>query len=427
MAGPMRAAFFPLLVATTITSAAAAQPPAGGAAGLDAALRPASPGRHHPAYLEAQTALARQELGAAEAAAARVPTGTDDALELAWRIARAKKSAGRIGEAAAAWCDADPTGRACADAELYGRGVPATKVVVKSERPAPLAPSAPFPLALGRAGPVEAGFIMDSGASETVISTALARRLGLKVTKAAFPIGVAGGGAQAVARLAILPSLDVGPVRVENLPVLVVDLPDLEKNRISGIVSPQQAFDGARVTFDFARHRMRVETPAAPAPATGGITVPYFYAGLDLVVPARVGEGRTALFGLDTGMARACAVSTDYAPEAETEGGGSVTVHGAGGHATLDTLPEAAVFLGEEAIGAGACVRSPMRKVGIPVSGLLGNALWKDGRIVLDTVAHTVTLVAGPAAAVADAEASGPAGGGAGGEGAAAPEARTVR
>jgi predicted aspartyl protease len=81
-------------------------------------------------------------------------------------------------------------------------------------------------LAQGSAGPLSnLNLLLDTGTSSTILDQRLARRLQL-VEKSAV-IAVTNGRVQA--RTATVPSLGIGPIRRENLPVLIQDLDFLQK------------------------------------------------------------------------------------------------------------------------------------------------------------------------------------------------------
>ncbi|MHB8417658.1 MAG: retropepsin-like aspartic protease [Myxococcales bacterium] len=346
-------------------------------------------------YVRARVHLARGELLPAEldAAALGGPLGA----QAAWYLAHARGVPAAIARASAKACaTGEPTGRACADAELYRgeRRGPAVELSAPTE--VPLATRAPFPLLLARAGPVKTGFAVDSGASDSVISTSLARKLGLPLTRASFPVGVAAGGARADAHLTFLPELTLGGLTVRRLPVLVLDLGDVERAGIDGLLSPQ-ALPGVTVAIDFGRHVLRVSPGSAPPPASpDAVTLPYVQAGFDLAVEASVGGGPRALFGLDTGMEGALALSRGYAQAGELPrtAADAVEIGGAGNTASLETLPPLPVQLGPLQLRPqGRCVLSPMAKADVGLAGLLGDGLFEGGVVVLDNARRQVTVL----------------------------------
>ncbi len=387
------------LLATFFAAAPSASPAARALRRGDLASALAEPAANgeEAGYIRARVDIARGELSAAEREGARLPAGGVKAAQIAWYLAHARGDGPAIGRAAARLCRlGDRTGRACADSELYGRPPPAPQVALSAPTEVPLSTTAPVPVALVRAGGSRTGMVIDSGASETVISVSLARALGLRTTRAAFPVGVAAGGSRTEARLAVLPSLAVGGLTVHDLPVLVVDLGELERVGVFGIVSPQQAFAGVTATLDLGRHRLHLAPGSAPVRSDAthrAVTVPYRLAGFDLAVEARVGDGPTSLFGLDTGMQGAFAVSDAYAATGVFPLEASA-VRGAGGQAALPSLPPLPVKLGDATLAAdGRRVLAPSARNDLGLAGLLGNALWKNGVVVLDNATRQVTVL----------------------------------
>ncbi|HUB06097.1 MAG TPA: retropepsin-like aspartic protease [Myxococcales bacterium] len=359
---------------------------------LDGALAARAANAAEARYVRARVHVARGELGAAELETATL--GGTLGAQAAFYLAHARGQPREIARSAAKLCAAgDPTGRACADAELYDGATRPTEVTLAAPTEVPLATRAPFPLLLARAGGVKTGFVLDSGASDSVISTALAKQLGLHVTRAAFPVGVAAGGARSEAHLALLPELTVGSLTVRRLPVLVLDMADLDRAGVSGLLSPQ-ALPGVTLAIDLGRHVLSVSPGSAtPAPSPDAVTLPYVSAGLDLAVTASAAGGPRALFGLDTGMEGGLALSATYARAGDVPRPASV-VEGAGGAASLESVPPVPVNLGPLTLRPrGPCVVSPMAKADVGLAGLLGDGLFEGGVVVLDNARRQVTVV----------------------------------
>jgi predicted aspartyl protease len=142
-------------------------------------------------------------------------------------------------------------------------------------------------------------FLLDTGASETGISSALARELGL-ATKSAGTIGGAGSGktAMSTARLA---SIVDGGFRALNIPVVVIDLSPVRLGigfaRFDGVLGYDTAFAGRVVEIDADRHV--VVFNATPTVPPGARSVPFTYDGLIHVEAAVDGIGGDAV--VDTG------------------------------------------------------------------------------------------------------------------------------
>ncbi|MGI5865386.1 MAG: aspartyl protease family protein, partial [Myxococcales bacterium] len=190
---------------------------------IDRALTLKSADSEEARYLEAWVALARFDHDKAARLKSTLPAGSRRAAELEWHLAHRAGDNDRIARAASALCAlGDVTGRACAEAQLRARKPAPRQVELDGDRvEIGLARGVPVPLTLGRIGGQSVGVIIDTGASESVISASLARKLGVAPTEAAFPVGVAAGAGRADARLAVAPEVTLGALVVRNLPVLV--------------------------------------------------------------------------------------------------------------------------------------------------------------------------------------------------------------
>lgn len=365
---------------------------------LDAALRLPSGDAQEAAYIDARVALARGRVAEATAGLGRLHPESHRAAELAWLVAHARRDAAAIGAAARRFCARrDPSGRACVDAELYTRPLPPQQVTLAADGEVELIEGAPFPVVLGDVGNARTGIVIDTGASQTVISRRLADHLGIPTSSSGFPIGVAAGSGSTMAHLGVLPELRIGPAVVRNLPVLVVDLADLEDKYIAAIVSPQQAFDGLVVTFDFARHRLELSRRVDPAVAEGAEALPYFMVGFDMAVRASVGSNPPGLFVLDTGMANSFAVARNYVGgggDGAALGAATTTVHGAGAQREVPMVGARPIRLGNLTLrpDSPGLLTDLVRSDGIQIAGLLGNRLWPRGRLTLDTPGRRVLL-----------------------------------
>lgn len=350
-------------------------------------------------FLKGAAHLARFETEAAVSAQKEMKPGTALAADLAWQIAHARRDPRQIASTAKAFCAlGDPTGRACVDEEFFGGRVVRGTAVRHGPTEVKLAPSAPFPLTLARIGQVQTGVIFDTGASQTVISKNLAEDLGLAVSKRSFPVGVVAGAGVAEAHLAVLPELWIGKTQITTLPVLVVDMPNLDQNAIQVILAPHRDLDGLAVEIDFASHALRIHEEAPPT-SGDDVVVPYLQAGFDLVVPGKVGDGAQALFSFDTGMQQAFAISHEYAgklpggAKAESPKAGAI-LYGAGQAKEVERTEVLPVKLAGRTLPTleeGILTSIPAGRV-FQISGLLGNGLWKDRAVIIDTDRHQIAV-----------------------------------
>lgn len=366
-----------------------------------AALHSASPDETERQWIQARIHLARFEWDQAGAAVQNLAADSEHRAELAWLLAHGRRDPVAIAAAAADYCQqGDPTGRACADAEFYENRVVNANLALAQPASLPLIEDAPFPMLRAEMGRHIRGVVVDTGASQSVVSAKTAAELGLATTQRSFPIAVAGGEGIAQARLAVLPLVNFGPMQLWTLPVLVVDMPALDAMGIGLILSPQQAFDGHEVVFDFPSAQLRVGTADARSEIADEINMPYFAAGFDLVVRASLDQGPEAMFGLDTGMEGPYVVSSRYwdrlqgARRAEPHAVSSAVLYGAGGDARVEPVRAETIRMGTTLVQpAEDGVRSEMSRHGpFDIAGLLGNGLWRDRVVVLDTQKHRLRL-----------------------------------
>lgn len=91
-------------------------------------------------------------------------------------------------------------------------------------------------VARGSAGPLRGlTFLLDTGASPTVLDPRLARKLHLEQ----FPASISVLGGSVHAEMAIVPSLNFGPMQRDNISVLIEDLSFLQKAlpvRVDGVI-----------------------------------------------------------------------------------------------------------------------------------------------------------------------------------------------
>jgi predicted aspartyl protease len=149
-------------------------------------------------------------------------------------------------------------------------------------------------VARGSAGPAKGlTFLVDTGASPTILDPRVAQRLHLTTTAAS--IAVVGG--RTAAEQAILPSLNLGPVQRQNLPVMIEDLSSLAKALpfpLDGVIGLDFLGDGAFL-IDYAAHRIQF----GPYPMLANSVALHMKNGLALV-DAEV-NGVPASLLLDTG------------------------------------------------------------------------------------------------------------------------------
>ena len=151
-------------------------------------------------------------------------------------------------------------------------------------------------VARGSAGPLKGlNFLIDTGASPSVLDSRLAERLHLPQS----PASTAAFGGSVQAGTVIVPSLNLGPVRRENVPVLIEDLSFFRKAlpvRIDGVIGLDVLGQSAFV-IDYGAHRINFGGHAVLPVAIS------FTGGKTLELKRRYGTRRLAGTDADTSIA----------------------------------------------------------------------------------------------------------------------------
>jgi len=117
-------------------------------------------------------------------------------------------------------------------------------------------------VARGSAGPLKGlAFLLDTGASPTVLDPRLARKLHLEQ----FPASISVLGGSVHAEMAIVPSLNFGPMQRDNISVLIEDLSFLQKAlpvRVDGVIGLDVLGQSAFV-IDYVLREIRFGPPPA--------------------------------------------------------------------------------------------------------------------------------------------------------------------
>jgi aspartyl protease len=148
-------------------------------------------------------------------------------------------------------------------------------------------------------------FILDTGASPSVVSVDIARRLQLATTPSSFTAA----GTVVPMKLAVLPEIDLGPIRATSLTVQVQDLSPLERDwgvPIAGIIgmdvlsksSFRLDYDRSEIVFGESSH----EGVPAPFDSRAGIAM------LRVTL-----QGKAARLLVDTGSERVVLFGGNFA------------------------------------------------------------------------------------------------------------------
>ena len=179
---------------------------------------------------------------------------------------------------------------------------------LSSEAAIPFVATDPLPIVQVSLGGRQAYFVIDTGAPDIVVNAELASELGVQVRSAGE--GVFGGGRRAPIARGTMPELEIGPVKITNVPAAI---------RPAGAPSPNFGFKiegtiGTGVlmhflsTLDYCRGRLvlrpRDASSGVRRMGTGAGSVPFWLAGDHFLFSrAHLTHGSEGLFMLDTGGA----------------------------------------------------------------------------------------------------------------------------
>jgi predicted aspartyl protease len=248
-------------------------------------------------------------------------------------------------------------------------------------------------LVQGRVNGTPVDFVLDTGAERTAITPDLATQAGVRVMGSTLSAGV-GSSAWRRIGLARVDTLDLGGVRVRNVPVSVrAPAPGGAPRWQSQTFSPLSL--GLSVVVDYLKHRVLLG-PVIPAD------------GADLVMPMRVHRlplvrgtlngGRPAAFIVDTG-GEVISLNTDVADSLALRPARRIPlrVYGLEG---LDTsaflLPGVDLSVASIAyrkIGVAVLdLRSPSVLLGFQIGGIVGHKFLENRRVSFDLARSELRL-----------------------------------
>jgi tetratricopeptide (TPR) repeat protein len=288
--------------------------------------------------------------------------------------------------------DADrvPMARAALDISAAFKGVEMGEIEAPAQ-PAPIRvqqmPLLPFLFAevsINGQGPFR--FLIDTGATQSVLSQKVATKLGLRKIATNIMFGVGGDG-KVDSPIYKADSLKIGDVTVKNIPMGTLDNPLLDLV-MDGILGPTLLADFI-ITMDYPRNQIVL---AHKAPEGGTVVPAWFFGGL-LMVPVEVNSKHKGNFLIDSGadstllaytMANALGVNKDT-PGAAVD----LPIGGIGGidsgvlmvpSVTLKTPFETKQFDRVMAIE----LKSMSSLIQTELSGVIGYDTLKNYRVTLD-------------------------------------------
>ncbi|HYR58607.1 MAG TPA: aspartyl protease family protein [Chthoniobacteraceae bacterium] len=235
--------------------------------------------------------------------------------------------------------------------------------------------------ATGSARPLH--FLVDSGASQSVIDLGAARRCGLRLGGAEVVQGV---DCETEAR-------HVRDFRAEvagsPLPasLLAIDLSTASRaaeQHIDGLIGAD-FFRGRIVQIDFAARRLRL-LESRPSPAAGGFTLPIRNINQAICLPIAVNGGRAQWVRLDTG----CDEALQWVTAASPSNVSTRTVSIGLSDSSL-SYTTTKVKIGEQLFN-GVRTGVHRREIFPGESGLLGNGLLSRFRLTIDGLGHEVVF-----------------------------------
>ena len=251
------------------------------------------------------------------------------------------------------------------------------------------------PVSINDAEPAE--FILDTGASISLLTPELAARLGIAPTATREARGAAG---TVTVALASVKSLALGQARLEDVPVAITD----DLHRIGAAVGA--AINGDigynvlkhfRLRIDYARSRLHLSRREPGAIDPGGVRFTLAHPEKPLVlVPARVNGRGPFQFALDTGASRTVIAPdlarslgiTSVADDPLTAGGGRV----ASSLGWVDVLAVGTARVEHLTVAVADFLVMLSDAIGTRLDGIVGYNFLREFTVTIDYPAETLWL-----------------------------------
>jgi hypothetical protein len=268
----------------------------------------------------------------------------------------------------------------------------------------------PLPILKARLnGGPELSFLLDTGGSELIVDATHAQTAGIPTF--GRESGHFAGGKSAAIVQGAADSLDLGDIRVRNLPVQIMDLRAigvaLGEPELAGVVGTVLLYR-LRATIDYPGGALVLRRKQSPAdaPGAGAIEVPFWMADDHFILAeGSLDDGPPLLFFVDSGLgggAFTCPASTlqeagidlRSAPHGEGPGGG--------GSVGLRPFEVASLSLGgarrEQLIGiAGPFPPQLEWEYGFRIGGLISHEFLRAYAVTFDFQRMSMRLEPGPA------------------------------
>jgi predicted aspartyl protease len=245
-------------------------------------------------------------------------------------------------------------------------------------------------------GSPEREFILDTGASTTLLTTELAALSGVRPTGTREGMGAAG---KVVIQTGQAGSVRVGQVTTRDTAVAITD----GVLKIGAVIGApvhgtlgHSFFGRFRMTLDYRRHRLQLESdPRPPDPA--GVPFRLAHPGKPLVLVDAVVNGSGPYpFAVDTG-ASTSVISSSLSRIADIQGRAAPPMTGGGG-----AVPASVGAIRSFAIGTAARENLPVmiadflsmlsQATGARIEGIVGHNFLREYRVVIDYPNSCLTL-----------------------------------
>jgi len=278
--------------------------------------------------------------------------------------------------------------------DLYQIAAPAEAVSI------PFVITDPLPVVRVTIGGREVNFLIDTGAPDIMVKRPIAEALGLTITAAGE--GVFAGGRRAPVERALVPELQIGTIRVKNVPAVIspaaggLRLPNVE---IDGIIGTGLLMHFLS-TLDYCHGALvlgaRGSSAAfeARAAASGANVVPMWLVGDHFIFArARLNQASEGIFHIDTGLAGGGLIASrealDAAGVAIDE---SKAFMGIGGGGPVRAIPfRAGATLGKltrsDVPGSYSPEGDPAAIFPFRTGGVLSHAFFRQSRLSFDFTA----------------------------------------
>lgn len=234
----------------------------------------------------------------------------------------------------------------------------------------------------------ELHFLLDTGSSQTVIDKSVAASLGGNTTKT---YSVTTGTKSMPMSFATLPTLSMGDLTINDVPVLITDLSGIARG-ISGLLGAN-ILKRFAVTLDFDNRMLTLSDPRSVTVPPNAHVLPAspVFGGNQLIVQGKLDGKVSTNFLLDTGtsfnnLPKQIASSVYHGTPLPTQ-----TVSGLGGVAvSAASIKLHSLKLGDATVPDPVfrlVVDSPSSKSGLLASesmGILGNSIWSQFKTTVD-------------------------------------------